>query len=156
MDSFNDPREAEHLLDDQPADLAAATQDDLSLAREQLLEQSEQIVEEAYPPSDSEIQYNSLAADDPSEVPSTLASPTSISTPAVAKQRIFFPPRTLRKAPLLGYVTVLVTIVVILETLYFLSNKYQGLMRSGKNNYYLWKYCPTAGKLRLNYGRSTV
>jgi hypothetical protein len=158
MDSSNDPREAEHLLDDQPVELAAATQDELSLAREQLLEQPEQIVEEASPRSD--LQYTFLAATEPSDVPSTLASPTSTltaekdHTPAVAKQRMVLPPWTLRKAPLLGYITFLITLLVIMETLYFLSNKYQGLMTSGKNDYYLWKYCPTAGKWILDYGRT--
>jgi hypothetical protein len=152
MDPSNEPREAEHLLHDQPAEAAAGTQDELRLRQQRPLELFKHVVKELSPPSDSNIQYTVLAASKPSEVSSTLASPTSDvavekdHTPALNKQHTVLAPWTLRKVPLLGSIACLIIFVVVLEALYSVSNEYQGLVTSEKNIYYLWKYCPTASK----------
>jgi len=62
------------------------------------------------------------------------------------RTRISSIPWTLRKASLLGFIISLIILVVVLEVLYYLSSKHQGLATSGENIYYLWKYGPTASK----------
>jgi hypothetical protein len=72
--------------------------------------------------------------------------------PPCSIRRTTFPPWTLRRVSLLTFIGCLLTFVVVLEVLYYMSNKHQGLATSGGKAYYLWKYCPTASKFKF-YGR---
>jgi hypothetical protein len=55
-------------------------------------------------------------------------------------------PWTLRRISLLGLIAFLIAIIVALEVLHYLSNKYQGLVTADQDATYLWKYFPTASK----------
>jgi len=160
--SSNRSREVVHLLGDQPANDTGTTQNEMELTCQRPLEPSEDVPEGMPSPGESNIRYTAVAGNDPSEVSSALASPFSTFTteknhePELTEQRTVLPPLSLRTLPLLGFVSFLIILVVVLEVLYFVSNKHQGLMTSGKNAYYLWKYCPTASKSEADAARSTT
>jgi len=153
MESSIESRQEEHLLDDRSANLTDMAQDELVLTCQRPLEMSEYGPEDSASAGGSNIRYTTIEGDEPSEVSSILGSPTSTMivekehTPNLSRGRTVLPPWTLRKVPLLGFIAFLITLVVVLETLYFISNRYQGLTTSGKDYYLLWKYCPTASKL---------
>lgn len=160
MDPSTQSREAEHLLGDQPATTTASTQEEAESTHQQPLEPYEP--EELSSPGDSDIRYTIVAGNEPSEVSSTLASPTSTVTtekdhsPNLPDERTIRAPWSLRRLSLLGFIAFLISLVVILEILYFVSNKYQGLTTSGKKTYYLWKYCPTTSKFEPHNTRQTI
>jgi hypothetical protein len=56
-------------------------------------------------------------------------------------------PWTLRRLSLLGLIAFLITLIVALEVLHYLSNKNQGLVTADQDAAYLWKYLPTASEI---------
>jgi hypothetical protein len=160
MDPSTQSREAEHLLANQPTTTTEPTQDQLEPTHHRPLEPNEP--ENLSSPGDSDIRYTIIAGNEPSEVPSTLASPTSTVTtekdrsPNLPDERTIRAPWSLRRLSLLGFIAFLISLVVVLEILYFVSNKHQGLTTSGKKTYYLWKYCPTASKFEPRNTRQTI
>jgi hypothetical protein len=77
-------------------------------------------------------------------------------SPGSNRGRLASMPWTLRKVPLLGFIALLIVLVVVLEVLYSMSNKFQGLATSGEDVYYLWKYGPTASKSVPDDGRLEI
>lgn len=71
-------------------------------------------------------------------------------SPGSNRGRLVSMPWTLRKVPLLGFIISLIVLVVVLEVLYSMSNKYQGLATTGEDIHYLWKYGPTVSKSVLD------
>jgi len=155
MSSFNPPGEAEHLLGRHaslsdrstttPQDILRPTQHRPSISFESALEHESL-------PKDTSDDDTPVAGSALSEGSSTLTSQSYETTAGKDhtlgsdRTRISSMPWTLRRASLLGFIISLIILVVVLEVLYYLSNKHQGLATSGENIYYLWKYGPTASK----------
>jgi hypothetical protein len=55
-------------------------------------------------------------------------------------------PFYLRRAVLLGFVVLFVSLIVTLAALYGYSQNHQGLSIADEKDYYLWTYGPTAGQ----------
>jgi hypothetical protein len=124
-----------------------------------LLEPFEHVAEDVCPPHDSNIELTVVAGNEPSEVSSSLASPIPESTAGknhTPDSNRVLPPWTIRTVSLLGFIAFLVTLLAVLEVLYRVSNRYQGLATSTKSTYYLWKYCPTASKSPLGNGKLMI
>ena len=52
-------------------------------------------------------------------------------------------PFILRKATLVGLACLFLLMIVVLEVIFYLSNKYQGISTSDPQKHYLWTYGPT-------------
>jgi hypothetical protein len=154
-------REAEHLLGDPIPQIDQSTttnQDELRSTRQRPFN----ILETASGSQSSRPDMNNectvTAGDVSSEVFSPPPSQACVSLgkkePGLpcSIRRTTLPPWTLRRVSLLTFIGCLLSFVVILEVLCYMSNKHQGLATSGEKAYYLWKYCPTASKFKF-YGR---
>jgi hypothetical protein len=149
MTSSNGSREVGHLLSDPLDDHTAATmQGELGPMQHR---PPGYTLEPPSSPADSNVEYNIIAENEPLEVSSRPASQTSeilTGTDYTSRPNTVSAPWTLRRASLLGFIAWHIILVVVLEVLYYMSNKHRGLATSGEKTYYLWKYCPTASKFK--------
>jgi hypothetical protein len=149
MTSSNGSREVEHLLSDPPDNDTATPQDELEMTQQR---PPEYALETPSSPDDSNVEYTTIAGDEPLELSSRPASQTPeiiTGTDYTSRPNTVSAPWTLRRASLLGFIAWHIILVVVLEVLYYMSNKHQGLATSGEKTYYLWKYCPTASKFEF-------
>jgi hypothetical protein len=162
MSSSNGPGETEQLLGHHaPLSDQSTTmiQNELRPTSQRPTISFEYALEDQSSPVDMNHNDTVVAGSELSEDSSTNGSQTCESiaveehTPGSNRQRLASMPWTLRKAPLLGFIASLIVLAVVLEVLYFMSNKYQGLASSGEDIYYLWKYGPTASECVPDDGR---
>jgi hypothetical protein len=152
MGSSHGSREVEHLLSDRPDKSTASTRDDLGSNQHRPSKPFEYAPQSSSSSAVPNIEYAIVPAEESLEesytlTPSALESTVGKDdTPISIRQRTINAPWTLQRLPLLSLIAWLVILVVVLEILYFWSNKHQGITTSTKNTYYLWKYCPTASK----------
>lgn len=155
MSSPNRPGEAERLLGRHASLSERSTttpQDTLRPTQHRPLSSFDSASKHESLPVDTSYDDTPVAGSALSEGSSTLTSQPYETTagkdhtPGSDRTRRSSIPWTLRRASLLGFIISLIMLVVVLEVLYFLSNKYQGLATSGENIYYPWKYGPTASK----------
>jgi hypothetical protein len=175
MTSSNGSREVEHLLSDPLDNDTVTPQDELEMTQQR---PPEYALETPSSPDDSNVEYTTIAENEPLELSSRLASqtpeiitgtdytsrPNTVSAPwtlasqtpeiitgtdYTSRPNTVSAPWTLRRASLLGFIAWHIILVVVLEVLYYMSNKHQGLATSGEKTYYLWKYCPTASKFEF-------
>jgi hypothetical protein len=148
MTSSNGSREVEHLLSDPLDNDTVTPQDELEMTQQR---PPEYALETPSSPDDSNVEYTTIAENDTVSAPWTLASQTPeiiTGTDYTSRPNTVSAPWTLRRASLLGFIAWHIILVVVLEVLYYMSNKHQGLATSGEKTYYLWKYCPTASKFK--------
>jgi hypothetical protein len=149
MTSSNGSREVEHLLSDPLDNDTVTPQDELEMTQQR---PPEYALETPSSPDDSNVEYTTIAENEPLELSSRLASQTPeiiTGTDYTSRPNTVSAPWTLRRASLLGFIAWHIILVVVLEVLYYMSNKHQGLATSGEKTYYLWKYCPTASKFEF-------
>jgi hypothetical protein len=148
MTSSNGSREVEHLLSDPPDNDTATPQDELEMTQQR---PPEYALETPSSPDDSNVECTTIAENEPLGLSSRPASQTPeiiTGTDYTSRPNTVSAPWTLRRASLLGFIAWHIILVVVLEVLYYMSNKHQGLATSGEKTYYLWKYCPTASKFK--------
>jgi hypothetical protein len=148
MTSSNGSREVEHLLSDPLDNDTVTPQDELEMTQQR---PPEYALETPSSPDDSNVEYTTIAENEPLELSSRPASQTPeiiTGTDYTSRPNTVSAPWTLRRASLLGFIAWHIILVVVLEVLYYMSNKHQGLATSGEKTYYLWKYCPTASKFK--------
>jgi hypothetical protein len=149
MTSSNGSREVEHLLSDPLDNDTVTPQDELEMTQQR---PPEYALETPSSPDDSNVEYTTIAENEPLELSSRPASQTPeiiTGTDYTSRPNTVSAPWTLRRASLLGFIAWHIILVVVLEVLYYMSNKHQGLATSGEKTYYLWKYCPTASKFEF-------